>query len=382
MSGTSPTPILQFGTGRFLQAHVDLFVSEAMARGEALGPITAVQTTGTPESQARVAAMAAGGGFPVRVRGLEDEAPVDRTVTVSSVTRALGTHADWPAVKRIAVEDAQVILSNTGEAGYALDPADDAAALAPDAAAPRSFPAKLAALLHARWQVRPDAPLTILPCELLPGNGGRLREIVTGLARAWGTPAAFADHLGSHVVWGNSLVDRIVSEPIAPVGAVAEPYALWAIERQPGLVPPCRHPAVLLTDDLAPFEQRKLHLLNLGHTMLAEDWLRHGAAPADRTVRDAMGDPSARDMLEAVWEVEVLPVFAAWGGAATARRYVDEVRARFLNPFLAHRLADIAGNHAEKKRRRLQPVVDAAQALGLGLAQSRLRAALESGTHV
>lgn len=382
MSDTAPTPILQFGTSRFLQAHADLFVSEAMAQGEALGPITVVQTTGNPESAARVAAMASGAGFPVRVRGLEGDAPVDRTVTVSSVTRALGTAADWPAVRRVAVDEAQVILSNTGEAGYALDPADAAEALAPGAAAPRSFPAKLAVLLHARWQARPDAKLTMLPCELLPGNGRRLHEIVLGIARGWGTPAAFADYLGTRVVWGNSLVDRIVSEPIAPVGAVAEPYALWAIERQPGLVPPCRHPAVLLTDDLAPFEQRKLHLLNLGHTMLAEHWLRHGAAPADQTVLDAMRDAPTRDMLEAVWDAEVLPVFAAEGDGAAARHYVDEVRARFLNPFLAHRLADIAGNHAEKKRRRLQPIVDSARRLGLGLAQARLRAALESGAHV
>ena len=32
-------PILQFGASRFLQAHVDLFVSEALPRGEAMGRI-------------------------------------------------------------------------------------------------------------------------------------------------------------------------------------------------------------------------------------------------------------------------------------------------------------------------------------------------------
>ena len=48
------TPILQFGTSRFLQAHVDLFVSEALQRGEALGKITVVQTTSSPESRKRL----------------------------------------------------------------------------------------------------------------------------------------------------------------------------------------------------------------------------------------------------------------------------------------------------------------------------------------
>ena len=65
-------PILQFGTGRFLQAHVGLFVSEALARGDALGGITVVQTTGSPASTARTAAMAAGEGYEVRIRGLVD----------------------------------------------------------------------------------------------------------------------------------------------------------------------------------------------------------------------------------------------------------------------------------------------------------------------
>ena len=36
----TPTPILQFGTSRFLQAHADFFISEALAQGQALGPVT------------------------------------------------------------------------------------------------------------------------------------------------------------------------------------------------------------------------------------------------------------------------------------------------------------------------------------------------------
>ena len=42
------TPILQFGTSRFLQAHADLFISQAMTQGSALGPVTVVQSSGDP----------------------------------------------------------------------------------------------------------------------------------------------------------------------------------------------------------------------------------------------------------------------------------------------------------------------------------------------
>jgi tagaturonate reductase len=67
-----PTPIMQFGTSRFLQAHADLFVSEALETGEALGAITVVQTTGSPERAGRLAALTAPGGYPVIIRGRQD----------------------------------------------------------------------------------------------------------------------------------------------------------------------------------------------------------------------------------------------------------------------------------------------------------------------
>ena len=326
----------------------------------------------------RIAALAAGEGYPVRIRGLGKDGPIDRETRGTAIRKALQASRDWAEVRRIAVEDAEVMLSNTGEQGFDLDPRDESG-LAEDATrVPASFPAKLAVLLLARWRTRPEAPISILPCELISRNGDRLRAIVAGLAAQWGMPAPFVRYLHETCRFGNSLVDRIVSEAIEPVGAVAEPYALWAIERQPGLAVPCRHEAIVLTDDLDRFERLKLHILNLGHSVLAEIWLA-GPRPAEATVRDAMADPASRMPLETVWSDEVLPVFAATGLGSEATAYVAEVRDRFANPFLAHRLADIAQNHAEKKRRRLVPVVAEAERLGLPIGQAILRRAIGSG---
>ena len=90
----------------------------------------------------------------------------------------------------------------------------------------------------------------------------------------WSVPAPARRWIGEDCVWVNSLVDRIVSEPLEPLGAVAEPYALWAIEDQPGLELPCRHADVVVTNDLKRYERLKLFILNLGHTCLAEIWRR------------------------------------------------------------------------------------------------------------
>jgi len=372
---TTGQPILQFGTSRFLQAHVDLFVSEAAERGEALGGITVVQSTGNPASTTRTQALARAQGFEVIVRGLAGGQAVEMRKTCRSVREAFHAPSDWRAVRERVRGPVQVIVSNTGDNGWALAPQDGAALLGEAAAAPASFPAKLLVLLHDRWQTRPGGWLTLLPCELVSRNGARLRQIVVQLAREWRCAPGFIDWLQDQLVWANSLVDRIVSEALEPVGAVAEPYALWAIESQPRLQLPCRHPAIVVTDGLARFERLKLFLLNLGHTVLADQWVK-GRCSTELTVVQAMQEPHLRDPLEQIWQHEVLPVFDALEQGEEARTYLVGLRERLLNPFLAHRLADIAQNHEQKKARRLQPLVELARLHTPGLQQPLLQAVL------
>ena len=159
---------------------------------------------------------------------------------------------------------------------------------------------------------------------------------------------------------------------------MAEPYALWAIEALPGLEPICRHPAITLTDDLEHYEQLKLLILNLGHSYLAERWLVDGRPPGE-TVLEALADPSLRAGLDELYEHEVLPVFAALGMHDEAAAYRRTVLERFANPFLRHRLADIAANHEAKKQRRMGTLVELARQHAPDLGQPRLRAALASG---
>jgi tagaturonate reductase len=369
-------PILQFGTSRFLQAHADLFISEALGTGRALGQVTVVQTTSNPESHARIEALREHGRYAVRIRGVQRDTAMDTTVECTAISEALDANTDWPLVRERFARDARVVISNTSDSGYVCFAEDTAALLAPGAGVPRGFAAKLAVLLHARF-VAGAAPLTLLPCELVSNNGDTLRALVAGIACEWQAGDAFLHYIEQTCIWVNSLVDRIVSEPIRPVGAVAEPYALWAIERRAGMVLPCEHAAMVVTDDLPHYERLKLLLLNLGHTYLAERWLTD-RRPASENTLHAMRDTALRTDLEVLWRDEVLPVFDAMGKGSDARAYLDDVRERFENPFLDHRLSDIARNHEQKKARRFQPVIDLACEFGLNLSQPRLRAALRT----
>ena len=338
------TPILQFGTSRFLQAHADLFISEALAKGCALGPITVVQSSGNAARSQRLAALAAPGGYPVRIRGLQDGQPIDETRISTSIRRTLSTATDWPEITRIATDEARIILSNTADAGYAPQPADESPAFDQT----MSYPAKLMHLLLARFQRGPK-PLQIMPAELIVNNGATLKASVLALART--QPSAFQTHLETDILWVNSLVDRIVSDPIEPAGAIAEPYALWAIEDQPGLILPCTHPCLQVVQTLETTEALKLFLLNLAHTALAEDWLLRGSPTGD-LVRLAMAD-NRRPALLSLYEAELLPPFIAAGLEAQARAYIATTLERFANPFLNHKLSDIADNHAQKISRRV-----------------------------
>lgn len=359
------TPVIQFGTSRFLQAHADLFIDEAMAQGKAAGAITIVQSSGDAARQGRLKALCADEGYPVRIRGIEKGRRIDHELRVRSVRRTLSTSEDWEAVVSIFVEQATYVLSNTGDAGYAPQPADKGDTFDQS----MSYPAKLHLLLRARFEAHAN-PLTIMPLELIQRNGQVLKARILELVGE--KDHAFRQWLLEAVLWTDSLVDRIVSEPIEPAGAIAEPYALWAIERQTGLTSPCEHPCVQMVDDLEEIESLKLFILNLGHTFLVSHWQKQ-VEPA-QTVSAFLDDPSFKSELSDVLENEVLPGFVAAGLGDEAERYIATTIERFQNPFLQHRLADIAQNHQQKIERRIAGFISWAHKNGDRSAKPHLQA--------
>ncbi|WP_110692854.1 mannitol dehydrogenase [Salinicola halophyticus] len=351
--------IVQFGTGRFLLAHVDALVSESLANGDSDERILVVQSSTREEGKRKARLLAEQRRYPVRIRGRRDGQTVDREQTVDSIAGCLIAAEQWDALKRHVVEHARIIVSNTADNGY--ETGDDSS-LAP---VPTSFPGKVTQLLRARFEAGNDG-LTILPCELIEQNALKLKSLVTTMARrdgeAMADNAAFLDWLDNRCVWADTLVDRIVSAPLEPLGAIAEPYALWAIQRQPGMAIPCVHPDVEIVDDLGPQAMCKLQILNLAHTYLVDRWQRAGQ-PVE-FVREAMENAALIDPLHAVLEDEVLPTLSAEISMARLQDYLGVTLERFANPFLDHRLSDIAQNHTAKRQRRLQPVVDKARLQG------------------
>jgi tagaturonate reductase len=253
-----------------------------------------------------------------------------------------------------AAPQLHTILSNTTEAGYALDPEDK-----PTDAVPRSFPAKLLAVLKTRFDAGQPAP-TIIPCELIEGNAHILREAVVKLATDWKHPAAFVGWLTGECVWLHTLVDRIVTgtpkdHPLLatdPMVIVAEPFAFWALEDHPRSRFTLQHPAITRAKDVEPYFLRKVRILNAAHTALLIQAKPRGFA----IVRDAVNDPELAAWLWRLLSEEIVPTLE--GRVDQALRFAEQTVERFKNPFLDHKFADIALHHESKMKVRLLPTRD------------------------
>ena len=98
----------------------------------------------------------------------------------------------------------------------------------------------------------------------------------------------------------------------------------------------------------------------------------------DETVRELVADPAIRAFLDALYDEELLPAFAA-AGIAEAPAYRATVIDRFRNPFLDHRLSDIIMNHRDKKAWRIGGFIKWAGEVAPGQPLPRLAAIAASG---
>ena len=345
--------ILQFGAGNFLRGFADLFVDDLNASSATdLGPIIVIQSTVADRADAL---NRAGGVYHLAIQGYRDGKVVDETRRVGAISHVLHAGTQWEKVLAAAGDPAlRAILSNTTEAGLALDEAD----LAPGTEAPLSFPAKLLVVLMTRRATGLPGPW-IVPCELIEANGDQLRELVLEQAARWALPAEIGDWIAKECRWVNTLVDRIVPGPprahpllgIDPLLLSAEPFALWAVETEATDFPFAAHPAVVLSQDIRPYTLRKVRLLNGAHSAL----VMRAAGTGIETVHECLENPEIGAWLEALLYQEIVPVLEGRceDPAVFARATLD----RFRNPFLEHRLSAIALNHEAKIAVRLEPTL-------------------------
>jgi fructuronate reductase len=141
---------------------------------------------------------------------------------------------------------------------------------------------------------------------------------------------------------------------------VTEPFSQWVIEDTfAGPRPRWEQVGAQLVNDVAPYELAKLRMLNGAHSALAYMGLERGHT----FVHEAIADPALRPTVERLMRQEAATSFAPAPGQDVAA-YADALLARFANPALQHRLAQIAMDGSQKIPNRWLPVLAEHRARG------------------
>ena len=165
-----PVKVVQFGEGNFLRGFVDYMIDVANETVGFDGDVVIVKPIefGNLERFQRQECQ-----YTVSLRGITDGIASVKNRLVTSVTDAVGAYEEYEKYSNLAKLDTlRFVVSNTTEAGIVYLGTEKL-----DDAPPKSFPAKLTALLYERFKAGLPG-FIILSCELIDKNGDVLKECV------------------------------------------------------------------------------------------------------------------------------------------------------------------------------------------------------------
>jgi fructuronate reductase len=339
--------IVHFGIGAFHRAHQAWYTDRAMDAGDRNWAITGVSLRSAEVAEQLNPQQ---GIYTVTERSEHGAL----TRLIGAVRNVLVAPYEGAAVTAALAAPSTHIASLTiTEKGYCRT-ADGS--LDADLAAEGSVYACLAAGLRRRRDIGLGG-LTLLSCDNLADNGAQLAQLM-GAYLERNAP----DLLGwfhDECACPSTMVDRIVPATTAAdrdmvaetldglsdhAAVMTEPFSQWVIEdRFAGPRPNWENVGAKLVSDVAPYETAKLRMLNGAHSALA--YLGLGAG--HDYVHQAVANPAIRPLIEQLMRHEAATSLTPAPGQDLAA-YGDALLARFANPALAHRLAQIAMDGSQK----------------------------------
>lgn len=350
--------VIQFGEGGFLRSFVDVFIHKMNEAGLYDGKVVVVQ----PIEKGLIPVINEQNGvYHQFLRGIENNEVVDECIEVKSLSRGVNPYTDYKAYLELAHNpDMRVIISNTTEAGIEYLGTESI-----DDAPPKSFPAKLTALLYERFKASLPG-FIILSCELIDNNGKELEACVLKYAKLWNLEDEFTEWIKKENHFCNTLVDRIctgypkdeVEKLIERIGKedklmnTAEIFHLWVIEGDFENEFPLKKAGinVIWTENVAPYKKRKVRILNGGHTSMVLGARLYGLS----TVGECLNDETIFAFLKKTMFEEIIPTL---GNKEEDIQFGKDVLERFANPFVKHQLLSIALNSVSKFKARVLPTI-------------------------
>lgn len=364
-SSNRPIKVMQFGGGNFLRAFVDWMIEILNEETNFNGGVAIIKPT---ERGNYDLLRDQEGLFTVVLDGIVDGKPISENKLISCVQKIVNPYQEWEAYLDLAKnETIRFIVSNTTEAGIRFNK-DDKFNDEP----PKEFPAKLTIWLYHRYQYfkgKLSKGCIFLPCELIEDNGTILKETILKYTELWNLGSGFENWIHTDNYFCNTLVDRIVSgypkeradeinKDLGYIDAAlvaGEYYYNWVIEGpkevQQELPFKSASLNVQFVDDLGPYREMKVKILNGAHTAMVPVGYLNGL----QLVSNAMENQIVCDYIESLLLNEVCKTLSF--PYEVKHKFVIDVLDRFKNPTLKHKLLSISLNSTSKFVTRLLPTL-------------------------
>ncbi|WP_054312055.1 mannitol dehydrogenase family protein [Mesorhizobium sp. 1M-11] len=350
--------IVHLGVGAFHRAHQAVYVDDCLAAGETGWGIVGASLRST---DTRDALAPQDGLYTLAVRGGEGE----ELRVVGSILSLLVAPED-PArlLEALCLPSVRIVTLTVTEKAYLRNAAGGLdfahADIVWDLAHHDRPKTVYGFLTEAIARRQGTAPFTVLCCDNLPANGATLRRLLFEFTEA--RDKKLAAYIERSIAFPSSMVDRIVpattdadrAHVAAALGVAdawpvrTEPFSQWVVEdRFPAGRPAWERFGVTMVEDVRPFEDMKLRLLNGSHSAIAYLGLLSG----HETVADAFGDPAIRRFVQGLW-AEAIPTLPGNAGL-DPETYTGSLTARYDNPALQHRTAQIANDGSQKLPQRI-----------------------------
>ena len=348
------TGVVHFGPGAFHRAHQADYFDRILARDARFG-ICAVSLR---TASVRDALVPQGGLYTL----LELDDSVSVRVIGAVREFVVATESPRTLSARLAAPTTRLVTVTVTEKGYCLDGAGNLDLGHPDirhdlaaVGEPRSVLGWIVRGFQLRRAMGLD-PYTVISCDNLPDNGGKLggavREFASRMDPALSAWIADRGHFPRTMVdsitpaTDDALRDRVTAlTGLADAWPVQrERFTQWVIEETaaPGL-PDWQSFGVTVSRNVQAFEQAKLRMLNGAHSALAYMGLLLGL----ETVCDAVSHPRLRAFVEQLLAEEVEPSLQGLDSGQRAA-YRHAILRRFANSALRHRLEQIAWDGTQK----------------------------------
>ena len=356
------TGIVHLGIGAFHRAHQAFYTDQVLEKD---GGDWAICGVSLKRPEVRDQMVPQDGLYSL----VEQDASGNPIKIIGAVKEVLFAPEDPGTVLKImASPDTRVVSLTVTEKGYCHDPASGRLNfqhpdIQYDLKSP-SQPASAIGFLVQALSLRRDSGIkafTVLSCDNLPENGKTLQKLVLEFANR--RDPDLAKWIEKEATFPCCMVDRIVpatsesdrDEISARLGVrdeamvVTEPFSQWVIEDDfVNGRPAWENVGAEMVEDVRPFEEMKLRMLNGTHSTLA--YL--GYLAGMEYVSEAVQQPVFESFLRNMMKEEIMPTLKL-PESVDLEQYQNALIERYQNPALKHRLWQIAMDGSQKLPQRL-----------------------------